>query len=103
MRSFILYAALAAVSVKAQKSGTAKGGKDPYAYKAGAALTEIPDPLVLMPNKNIPWPSNFGGAKMPYGKVPTGCAPLEIIVGKWNVQPSIYESANRFTNSSWYK
>jgi len=88
MRSFILYAALAAVSVKAQKSGgTSKGGKDPYAYKAGAALTEIPDPLVLMPNKNIPWPSNFGGAKMPYGKIPSGCAPLEVIVARGTSEP----------------
>jgi hypothetical protein len=98
MKSFVLYAALAAVSVEAQK-----GGKDPYAYKAGAQLTDIPDPLTLMPNTNIPWPSNFGGAKIAYGKVPTGCIPLEVIVGKWNLQQSIYERANRRANSSWYK
>jgi len=83
MKSFVLYAALAAISVEAQKSG----GKDPYAYKAGAPLTEIPDPLKLMPNKNIPWPSNFGGAKMPRGKIPTGCAPLEIIVARGTSEP----------------
>jgi len=80
MRSFVLYAALAAVSVEAQK-------KDPYTYKAGAELKEIPDPLQLLPNSNIPWPSNFGGAKMPYGKIPTGCAPLEVIVARGTSEP----------------
>jgi hypothetical protein len=99
MKSFILYAALAAISVEAQKSG----GKDPYAYKAGDQLKEVPDPLKLMPNKNIPWPSNFGGAKMPRGKIPTGCAPLEVIVGKRICTSQLMQRANQYTNSSGYK
>src|SRR5207253_11245986 len=40
-----------------------------------------PDPLVPFTPGSANFPCNMG-AKIPFGKVPTGCADLEIIVGK---------------------
>jgi hypothetical protein len=73
MRYTILFAALAASFVDAQK-------KDPYTYKAGDKDPEI-DPLKPI-DKTPPWPSNFGGAAIKNGPAPQGCFPLEVIAGE---------------------
>jgi len=78
MKYFILYAALAAFSVDAQK-------KDPYQYKAGDKAPEV-DPLVPL-DKTPPWPSNFGGSAIAKGPTPGGCAPFELIVARGTSEP----------------
>ena len=39
------------------------------------------NPLVQFDGSNVKWPCDFG-KPVPYGKVPTGCAKYEVIVGQ---------------------
>jgi hypothetical protein len=48
--------------------------------KKTSDLKSVPDPLVLFKPNTATFPCDMG-APIPFGKVPTGCAKLEIIVG----------------------
>jgi hypothetical protein len=83
MRSLVSFALLVfGLSVDAQKSG---GKPDPNKpYKAGDKAPDV-DPLMQF-DKTPAWPSNFGGANMPHGPAPGGCAPFELVIGKKSLQ-----------------
>jgi hypothetical protein len=70
MRYSVVLAALAAVSVEAQKC------------QKTTEVVALDDPLKQLPPGKAVFPCNMGAA-IPLGKVPKGCAKFEIIVGKF--------------------
>jgi len=82
MKYQIILAALAAAGAQAQK-GKAKG----KCQTVQEILTKpAPDPLVPFTPGTADFPCNMGAA-IPMGKVPTGCADLEIIVARGTSEP----------------
>ena len=65
-----IVAVIAAVGVEAQKN--CQYVKD---------IKPLPDPLNQLPPDKATFPCDMG-SPVPLGKVPTGCAKLEVIVGK---------------------
>jgi hypothetical protein len=69
MKNFIFLAVVTAVGVDAQ-------AKCQYLKD----IKPIADPLVLFKPGTATFPCDMGGT-VPFGKVPTGCAKFEVIVG----------------------
>jgi hypothetical protein len=84
MISAILLAAISATAVEAQNLPASfpkfPGGFDPKTC-SNAKVPDIIDPMVQFDGGNVKWPCDFG-KPVPYGKVPTGCAKYEVIVGQ---------------------
>ena len=81
MKYHIVLIVLAAAGVQAQKKGGGKtGGKAKCQTVAEILSNPAPDPLVPFTPGTANFPCNMGAA-IPLGKVPTGCAQLEIIAG----------------------
>jgi hypothetical protein len=95
MRSAILLAAASAIVVEAQSPPPAQSPpanplagfpKLPGMFDPKTCSNEkTPDPSTINPlvqfdGSNVKWPCDFG-KPVPFGKVPTGCAKYEVIVG----------------------
>jgi hypothetical protein len=75
MRYAVVLAAIAALT-------EAQTGAPPKAEcKKLKDIKSVPDPLVQFRPGTATFPCDMG-APIPYGKIPTGCAKLEIIVGQ---------------------
>jgi hypothetical protein len=92
MRSSLNYAiAFAAFATGIVEAQAPKGGAPSTTPKAPAAkgkceytknVKSFPNPLDLFPPGSAVFPCDMGSA-VPLGKVPTGCAQLEIIYGQY--------------------
>jgi hypothetical protein len=80
MKYTLILAAFAAVAVEGQKDGAAPKAKGKCEYTKD--VKSFPDPTALFPPGSAVFPCDMGSA-VPLGKVPTGCAQLEIIYGKY--------------------
>jgi hypothetical protein len=86
MTSAILLAAILATAVEAQNPPTGfpkmMGGLgfDPKTC-SNAKIPDKIDPMVPFEGSTVKWPCDFG-KPVPFGKVPTGCAKYEVIVGQ---------------------
>jgi hypothetical protein len=78
----ILLAAISASAIEAQDlpAGFPKipGGFNPKTC-SNAKAPDVLDPMVQF--EGVKWPCDFG-KPVPFGKVPTGCAKYEVIVGQ---------------------
>jgi hypothetical protein len=87
MISAILLSAIWATAVEAQNplpAGFPKmpGGFDPKTCSnAKVPDPDKIDPMVQFETGKVEWPCDFG-KPVPFGKIPTGCAKYEVIVGK---------------------
>jgi len=78
MRYFTIFIAVAAASVEAQKAQCHN--------TTSTELTKARDPFVQFAPEKSTFPCDMG-APIPFGKVPSGCAKLEIIVARGTSEP----------------
>jgi hypothetical protein len=77
MKSAIILTAIAVLASAQDQTATEKP-KCQYLKD----IKSVPDPLVQFRPNTATFPCDMG-APIPFGKVPTGCAKLEIIVGQY--------------------
>ena len=85
MVSAVLLAAISAAAVTAQNLPPnfpkIPGGFD-IKTCSNAKVPDKIDPMVQFEGGSVQWPCDFG-KPVPFGKVPTGCAKYEVIVGQY--------------------
>jgi hypothetical protein len=80
MRYAIVLAAIVAIGVNAQDPPMASPPPKAKCQKT-ADIKPVADPLVQFTPGSATFPCDMG-APIPLGKIPTGCAKLEVIVGR---------------------